>query len=135
MFQELKIEVTFGDCDPAGIVFYPNAFRWMDAAFHMQLHRLGGHADLCRKLNIIGIGLVDAQVQFQKPMRDGDRLSLRIADIEWTCRTLTIHYEGQVGSILRFKGREVRCLFMQTEDGIVASEMAPIRQLLEQMNE
>ena len=24
--------VEFGDCDPAGIVFYPNFLRWMDAA-------------------------------------------------------------------------------------------------------
>jgi len=24
--------IEFGDCDPAGIVFYPNFQRWMDAA-------------------------------------------------------------------------------------------------------
>ena len=31
--------VHFGDCDPAGIVFFPNFSRWMDAAslhFFMQ---------------------------------------------------------------------------------------------------
>src|SRR5664280_2751274 len=26
------LTVQFGDCDPAGIVFYPNFQRWMDAA-------------------------------------------------------------------------------------------------------
>ena len=26
------IRIQWGDCDPAGIVFYPNFFRWMDAA-------------------------------------------------------------------------------------------------------
>ena len=26
------VTIHFGDCDPAGIVFYPNFLRWMDAA-------------------------------------------------------------------------------------------------------
>ena len=26
------VDVHFGDCDPAGIVFFPNFSRWMDAA-------------------------------------------------------------------------------------------------------
>lgn len=34
-------DITFGDCDPAGIVFYPNAFRWMDAGFHTLLRPVG----------------------------------------------------------------------------------------------
>ncbi|MFP5412896.1 MAG: acyl-CoA thioesterase, partial [Gammaproteobacteria bacterium] len=28
----LEIDVRFGHCDPAGIVFFPNFHRWMDAA-------------------------------------------------------------------------------------------------------
>ena len=27
-----RVTVQFGDCDPAGIVFYPNFQRWMDEA-------------------------------------------------------------------------------------------------------
>jgi 4-hydroxybenzoyl-CoA thioesterase len=27
-----EIKVQFGDCDPAGIVFFPNFSKWMDAA-------------------------------------------------------------------------------------------------------
>ena len=26
------VNVQFGDCDPAGIVFFPNFSRWMDEA-------------------------------------------------------------------------------------------------------
>jgi acyl-CoA thioesterase FadM len=26
------IKVEFGDCDPAGIVWFPNFFRWIDAS-------------------------------------------------------------------------------------------------------
>ena len=34
-----RVKIEFGDCDPAGIVFYPNFQRWIDAAslaFFMQ---------------------------------------------------------------------------------------------------
>ncbi len=27
-----EVKVQFGDCDPAGIVFFPNFSKWMDAA-------------------------------------------------------------------------------------------------------
>ena len=27
-----QFTVEFGDCDPAGIVWFPNFFRWIDAA-------------------------------------------------------------------------------------------------------
>ena len=26
-----RVRIEFGDCDPAGIVFYPNFQRWIDA--------------------------------------------------------------------------------------------------------
>ena len=34
-----EVKVMFGDCDPAGIVFFPNFSKWMDASsldFFMQ---------------------------------------------------------------------------------------------------
>lgn len=135
MPELLTFEITFGDCDPAGIVFYPNTFRWMDATFQKLLRKHGGHAHLCERLGAKGLGLVDASAQFQKPMRDGEQLCLRIATLEWSRRTLTIHYEGEVDGSARFKGREVRCLFMHTEHGIVAGEIEQLRQCLEPMNE
>ncbi|KAA0913956.1 acyl-CoA thioesterase [Aquicoccus porphyridii] len=124
-------DITFGDCDPAGIVFYPNAFRWMDTALHALLRPAGGHQVLCRKLDAVGLGLVDASAKFRHPMHDGDRLELRIAVTEWSRRSLTLGYEGSVEGRQTFEGREVRCLFTRTETGIVAADLAPLRTLLE----
>ncbi|HYF43372.1 MAG TPA: acyl-CoA thioesterase, partial [Ramlibacter sp.] len=28
----LQRTLTWGDCDPAGIIYYPTYYRWMDAA-------------------------------------------------------------------------------------------------------
>ena len=37
----LSHEIAWGDCDDAGIVFYPHFFRWMDTAFHRWLRERG----------------------------------------------------------------------------------------------
>jgi len=131
MQSDLTRDISFGDCDPAGIVFYPNVFRWMDAAFHDLLRPHGGHAALCARLGATGLGLVDASAQFHSPMRDGDRLTLRVAVAAWSRRTLTLGYAGAVAGVATFTGREVRCLFTPTKTGIVAGAISPLRDLLD----
>lgn len=127
-------DVTFGDCDPAGIVFYPNIFRWMDASFHSLLRVHGGHSELCEQLGAVGLGLVDAAAQFKNPIRDGDRLNMHIGIEEWSDRTFTLHYEGRLEDRLAFAGREIRCLFKRTQQGIVAANLAQLREILESPN-
>lgn len=134
MDTKLACDITFGDCDPAGIVFYPNTFRWMDAAFHARLRQFGGHEVLCKRLNAVGLGLVDASAQFRHPMRDGDRLEVRITSLEWSRRTLTVAYEGIVAATTTFEGREIRCLFSRTETGMVAADLSQLRAILEPEN-
>lgn len=123
-------QITFGDCDPAGIVFYPNTFRWMDAAFHNYLRPYGGHKKLCSKLQSVGIGLVDVSAQFHNPMRDGDKLSIDISNIEWGRRTIALTYEGRVGERIAFCGKEVRCLFIRPKTDIIAANMTELRKIL-----
>lgn len=122
-----EFNISFGDCDPAGIVFYPNAFRWMDATFHDFLRPHGGHAAICAELGATGIGLVDAGAQFRSPMLDGNRLALHLEIADWSRRTISLTYRGMVGTRLAFEGREVRCLFIPTETGLVAGDMTRLK--------
>ncbi len=81
--QVHAVEVSFGDCDPAGIVFYPNYFRWMDATVHRLLQeRAGGHARLRRELRAVGIGMMDVGKNFRMPVRDGQRILVRLTGID-----------------------------------------------------
>ena len=41
--------VEWGDCDPADIVFYPNYFRWFDAASWNLFEVAGGGWDGIRR--------------------------------------------------------------------------------------
>lgn len=131
----LNHQITFGDCDPAGIAFYPNTFRWMDAAFHNLIRPSGGHAEICRKLHSIGLGLVDASARFSYPMHDGDVLEIRTHVSQWSTKSMTLAYEGRVGDTMTFMGKEVRCLFVQTAQGIAAGDLTGLRKILETGNE
>lgn len=127
----LTVDVTFGDCDPAGIVFYPNIFRWMDASCQKLLRPIGGHAAIVSEFGSLGLGLADAQAQFRSTIRDGDVLDIHLTIAKWSRRSLTLSYEGRVGDRLAFEGREVRCLFIRDESGIVAGDMSALRARLE----
>jgi 4-hydroxybenzoyl-CoA thioesterase len=128
--QNYQIAVSFGDCDPAGIVFYPNILRWVDATFHHFLRPYGGHARMCADLDALGVGVVESSAQFRTPLRDGDQLSIEIAVVAWGRKTLTLAYTGKVAGRTVFEVKEVRCLFKAVETGIVASEIGPLRALI-----
>ena len=123
--------VSFGDCDPAGIVFYPNIFRWMDAAFHNGLRPFGGHVEVCKQLGAIGLGLMNATASFRAPMRDGDLVELRPVISAWGTRSVTVDYEGFVGDVRTFNGAEVRGIFRPAGGRIEAGDIGELRQIFE----
>lgn len=131
MAAPYSITVSFGDCDPAGIVFYPNTFRWMDAAFHAQLRAFGGHERICRDLGAIGLGLIDASAAFQSPLCDGDRLDLETSFTRWGRKSFTVQHRGLVGDRLAFTGQEVRGVFTRTDAGLISSGIDRLRAILE----
>ena len=128
--HRLEISISFGDCDPAGIAFYPNIFSWFDRTFHDWLRRFGGHGALCRQLDAVGIGLMDARAQFRRPMRDGDVLSLRLDIDKWGSNSLHLAYEGLVDGTIAVVGGEVRGLFKHGATGMFAAETDLLRKML-----
>ncbi len=69
--------VEWGDCDAAGIVFYPNYFRWFDAGFQKLLRLKGlSQRELAARYGIIGTGLVDCGARFKGPAAYGDEIEL-----------------------------------------------------------
>lgn len=128
----LDIPVSFGHCDPAGIVFYPNYFRWFDRCFHSFLQaRACGHKALCARLGARGIGLMDVGASFPAPAAEGDVIALHLWLERWGNRSLRLAYEGRVEARAVVTGHEVRGLF-QDRDGIMrAGDMAPLRAALQ----
>ena len=69
-------EVHWGDCDPAGIIFYPTYFRWMDAATWSFMASVGYGPKRMREEHL-AMPLVSADCQFLAPALHGDRCEVR----------------------------------------------------------
>src|SRR3982750_984298 len=86
-----RVRIEFGDCDPAGIVFFPNFSRWMDAAslaFFMQLG-LPPWRELVKTRGIVGTPLLEIHTRFLKAATYGEELVIATSIEEWRAKTFT----------------------------------------------
>jgi 4-hydroxybenzoyl-CoA thioesterase len=103
--------VEFGDCDPAQIVFYPNFFRWMDAA-SLRFFRAAGvppWREFEAQCGIIGTPLVDASARFLLPATYGDTIDVDTAIEEWRGKSFVMSHVIRRG--IDVLGRDERCAF------------------------
>lgn len=129
--HRLTIPVSFGHCDPAGIVFYPNFFRWFDRCFHdFMFVRAGGHAALCARLGSAGIGLMEADAKFRAPVRENQTLELQMRATEWHRKAVRLDYAAYQGDQLALTGHELRGVFVMRGGRMGAGEVADLRAAL-----
>ncbi len=89
-----QVQVEFGDCDPARIVWFPNFFRWIDAAsrhFFVQCGVPPWH-ELEAARGIIGTPLVDTQARFLKTASYGDVLDIHTHVAQWREKSFVQRY-------------------------------------------
>jgi len=105
----LNVIVQWGDCDPADIVFYPNYFRWFDAASRMYFEQiLPPKRTLLERYGILGFPIVDASARFMRPSSYGDTIEVQSAVEQWNERRFTVLHRGVRGGELLCEGRELR---------------------------
>ena len=116
--------VEFGDCDPARIVWFPNFFRWIDAAsrhFFIQCGVPPWH-ETEKTSGLIGTPLVDTHAKFVKTASYGDTLQIHTSVAEWRDKSYVQRYqikrENADGSVdLIMECDEVRIFAAHREDG------------------
>lgn len=70
--------IEWGDCDEAGIVFYPHYFYWFDCAFQRMLRDRGlSQRDLRKRLGAV-TPIVTAHSDFKAPARYDDVLDIEM---------------------------------------------------------
>ena len=69
-----QVRIEWGDCDPAGIIFYPRYFEIFDAAVAALFERALGLTKLqqLKQFDFAGYPLARTQARFLKPTRFGD---------------------------------------------------------------
>jgi 4-hydroxybenzoyl-CoA thioesterase len=104
------VAVEFGDCDPAGIVFFPNFLRWIDSASRNYFVACGvpSWRETETTHGIIGTPIVDVQARFLKPATYGDRLSVESGVSEWRNRSFVMRHTVRRGDDVLVEATEIR---------------------------
>jgi 4-hydroxybenzoyl-CoA thioesterase len=122
------VKVEFGDCDPARIVWFPNFFRWIDAAsrhFFVQCGVPDWHITE-KTLGILGTPLVDTQARFVKTASYGDVLQIHTKIKEWRAKSFVLSYEVKRGDELIMACEEVRIFAAHKDDHQPGIKAVPI---------
>jgi 4-hydroxybenzoyl-CoA thioesterase len=105
-----RVDIQFGDCDPAGIVFFPNFLKWMDQsslAFFMACG-VPPWRELVRTRGIVGTPLLEIHTRFVKSATYGETIQVHTSIVEWNAKTFRHRHRVLRGETLICEGTELR---------------------------
>ena len=124
--HKYDIQVDWGDCDPAGIVFYPNFYRWMDKGFWLLFGSKGLTLGTLRdRYKTLGGPLVDTGATFIQPVQPGDILNVNSLVQHWGTKSFRIEYKFARQALPVATGFEVRVWGALETDGSITSSAIP----------
>jgi 4-hydroxybenzoyl-CoA thioesterase len=104
------IRVQWGDCDPAGIVFYPRYFEWFDASTILLFEKATGltKIKMLEKYAGAGLALLEARAVFKVASHYGEDLEIETKVTEFRRSSFFVHHTVRKGDTLALEGFETR---------------------------
>ena len=104
------VRIVWGDCDPAGIVYYPRYFEMFDTsttalfecALGMTKHRF------LKQYDSLGYPMVDTRARFLLPTRFGDDVVIETTITELKRSSFAVTHRLSKDGALAVEGFEVR---------------------------
>ena len=114
-FEHLRT-VRFGECDPAGVVYYPVFFNWFHEAMEQWFEQELGQS-YAAVVKQVGFPAAETSAQFVRPIALGEEIVVRlqVARIGKSSLLLRFSVLGQ-GRIEKAIG-EVRCVCIGVASG------------------
>lgn len=133
---EQSYTVTWGDCDAAGIVFYPRYYALFDANSHAMFREAGlSHHALRKRFGALGMPLADTGATFRAALTYDDEVTL-VSEVAKLGRSSVrvLHQVLRAGSVA-VDGHETRvwCIADAEHPGRLKSAPLPeeVRALLQ----
>jgi 4-hydroxybenzoyl-CoA thioesterase len=122
-----KILVEWGDCDPAGIVWYPRYFEWFDASTAALFAAAGvSNSALHNAWRIVGIPMVDTRAKFYIPSKFEDELTIESAVTEFRRSSFDVRHRMLKDGELAVDGFETRVWTVRDSNDPNRLRSAPI---------
>jgi len=109
--------VEWGDCDPAGIVWYPRYFEWFDASTTALFTAAGVSNGVMHKhYRVVGIPMVDTRARFLIPSRFEDELMIESTVTEFRRSSFDVRHRMLRNGALAVEGFETRVWTVRDAD-------------------
>jgi 4-hydroxybenzoyl-CoA thioesterase len=105
-----NVRIEWGDCDPAGIVYYPRYFAIFDACTSALIERALGMTkhDYLKAYDFSGHPLVNAHSRFIIPTRFGDDVTIESTVAEFRSSSFDVRHRLRKNGALAVEGLETR---------------------------
>ncbi|RXT08025.1 thioesterase family protein [Ammoniphilus sp. CFH 90114] len=120
----VNLNVYWGDTDMAGIIYYPNYFKWFDIGWFHLFKKLGIAPKELMEEQKIAFPIIDVGCTFRKPLYYNDeiRVVTRVAEVNE--KTFKLVHEVYRGEELTGKGHELRG-WVKFDEGILKAYPIP----------
>lgn len=104
-----NIRIEWGDCDPAGIVYFPRYFEFFDACTRALFERARlFKRDMLKTYDIAGIPVVDMKASFMIPSRYGEDVVVESSVVKWGKSSFVVHHRLMKGDAMAVECFETR---------------------------
>lgn len=123
-----SLRIEWGDCDPAGIVFYPRYFAMFDHSTTMLISAASGlnKYDLLKKYRAHGYPMVDTRGKFAIPTRFGDDVTIESEFTKVGRSSFDIEHRLIKDGKVCLEGFETRVWVIKDPDDPAKIKSAPI---------
>ena len=124
--REFRIE--WGQCDPAGIVFYPRYFAMFDTSSAELVERALGMSkfEYLKVYNIVGNPVVETRARFRIPSRFGDAVAIESTIVACGRSSYKIEHRLTKAGALAVEGFETRVWAIRDPDDPSRIKSQPI---------
>ena len=109
LINRRNLTIEWGQCDPAGIVFYPQFLVIFDTSTGLLFARTGlSPSQMRQRFGIIGMPLVEQGTKFLAPCRFDDEVIVESEVAEWGRSSFTVRHRILNAGTLAVDGFEKR---------------------------
>ncbi len=120
-----KLKVEWGDCDPYGIVFYPNFYKWMDNSQWNYFKKINQSISKLEKLyNIKGLPLLHTEAKFLSACFREDLLNVETSLVKITNSTIKLQHIIKRKNEIVCAGAEIR-VWAEESEGKITTKAIP----------
>ena len=123
------VRIEWGDCDPAGIVWYPRYFEMFDASTAHLFEAAGfPKQEVRRRFGIVGWPMLDTRAKFAIPSKFGDDITIESSIATFGRSSFDVEHRVLRGQDLAIEAWEKRVWVGPHPDDPERIKSAPIPQ-------